>query len=173
MWVAACLMIRVNYYDISVAVSFTLPNHVDDTLKQCYPKSHNALSPVQLCTTRARAGGHPLRWIEHALNNAPELASFMTPFPDDPPWIHTYKHSRIRTVLQFALHGAGWIPERIGQGASPISRDSFAEGIACAAEHPDGIAPERFRHSIFDLALSVFGRHEKRELAIGLGMLDW
>jgi hypothetical protein len=35
-----------------------------------------------------------------------------------------------------------------------------------AAEPPDGIAPERFVHSVFFSALTVFGRYELRELAI-------
>jgi hypothetical protein len=47
MWVAACLMIHVTKYDISDAVSFILPNHADDALKKCYPKSYDKLSPVQ------------------------------------------------------------------------------------------------------------------------------
>jgi hypothetical protein len=111
--------------------------------------------------------------MEHALNNAPELASLRTPFPDDPSLIHTYNHDRIRTAIHFALRGARWIPGRIGWGSSPISQDSIAEGIVYAAEHPDGIAPERFIDHVFDSASSIFGRSVLCALAIILGMLDW
>jgi hypothetical protein len=135
---AACLMMRMTNYDISHAVSFTLPNHVDDTLKQCYPKSYDKFSPVQLYINRSKAGGRPLRWIEHALSHALKLASSRRPFPDDPSLTYTYiriyiytcGRNGIRTAIQFALRGARWIPGRIGQGASPISQDSIAEGIA-------------------------------------------
>jgi hypothetical protein len=71
------------------------------------------------------------------------------------------------------LRGARWIPGRVGHGASPISQDSISEGIAYAAEHPDGIAPERFVHYVFDSTSSIFGRYELREFGDSLGMLDW
>jgi hypothetical protein len=66
MLAAACLMIRVAIYDVSDAALFTLLNRVADNLKQC---------------------GRPLRWIEHGLDNALEIASFTTPFPGDPSLI--------------------------------------------------------------------------------------
>jgi hypothetical protein len=97
-------------YDISDAVSFAISNCEDATLKQSYPKSYSKFSPVQLYINGAKAGGHPLRWIEHALNNSPGLPSFSTPFPDDPSLIYThsyaYNHNRIRTAIQLALRGA-------------------------------------------------------------------
>jgi hypothetical protein len=148
-------MIRATNYDISDAVSFTLPNHVDGILKQCYPNSNDKFHPVQLCINRSKGGDRPQRWIEHALNDAAELASFWTPSQDDPSLIHAYSHCKGRTAIQFALRGARWMLGRIGQGASPISQDSIAEGIAYAAEHPDGIAPERFVHYVFDSASSI------------------
>jgi hypothetical protein len=135
---ALCPMVHATMYDISDAVSFTIPKEVGDTLKQRYPKLYHKMSHVQLFITRAKAGGRPLRWIEHALNKASELASFRTPFPDDPAEICAYNQGRIRTAIQFELRGARRIPRRIGQGASPISHDSIAEGIAYAAEHADG-----------------------------------
>jgi hypothetical protein len=55
---------------------------MDDTLNP------DEFSPEQPYFNRAKAGGRPPRWIEHALNNAPALASFRKPFPDDPPLIY-------------------------------------------------------------------------------------
>jgi hypothetical protein len=152
---------------------FTLPNHVDDTLKQCYPKSHDKFSPVQLYINRSKTRGGPLRWIEHAPNNSQELAWCRTPSPDDPSLMYAHNHCWIRTAMQFALCGARWMPGRMGQGASLISHDSIAGGIAYAAERPDGIAPERFIHFDFGSASWIFGRSELRESAIRLGMMDW
>jgi hypothetical protein len=111
--------------------------------------------------------------MEHALNNAPELASFRTPFPDDPSLIYTHSQGGIRTAIQFALRGARRILGRIGPGASPISQDSIVDGIAYAAEHPDRIAPGRFVHFVGDLASYLFGRYLPRALAIRMGTLDW
>jgi hypothetical protein len=115
-------MIRVTDYDISDAVSFTHTNHADGALKQCYPKPFDKFSPVQLYINRSKAGGRPPGRIEHALNDAPELASFRTPFPDDPSLIYVYNQNRIRTAIRLALRGARWILGCVGQGASPICR---------------------------------------------------
>jgi hypothetical protein len=87
----------------------------------------------------------------------------------NPSLIYTDDHGRIRTAMQFALRGAPWTPGRIGQRTSPISRDSIADSIAYAAEHPEGIAPERFVHNLFTSASSIFGRHELRELPAAWG----
>jgi hypothetical protein len=156
-------------YDISDAVSFTLPNHMDDTLKP------DEFSLEQPHFNRATAGGRPLRWIERALNNAPELASLRKPFPDDPPLIYAYNHGRIKTAIEFALRGARWIPGRRGhrrQGASAMGRDPIAEGncMAYAAEHPDGIAPERFQHCPLRVRFSIVELWEVRTTGFGLGL---
>jgi hypothetical protein len=130
----------------------------------------------RVCINRAKTGGRPLRWMEDAPNNARELASFMTTFADDssPMYTYKYKHngSRIRAAIRLALGGARWIPGRVGRCASPISQDSIAASIAYAAEHLDGIAPERFVHFVFDSTSSIFGRCGQCGLPIGLGMLD-
>jgi hypothetical protein len=42
--------------DISDAVPFTTPNHADDILKQCYPKSYGKVSPMQLYPLCTRNG---------------------------------------------------------------------------------------------------------------------
>jgi hypothetical protein len=109
MLVPACVILSMPVHDISDAVSFTLPNHVDDILKQCYPKSYDEFSPAQPYINPSKAGGRPLRWIENALNKAPELPSFRTPFPDDQSLMHAHNHNRIRTAIQFAVGGARWI----------------------------------------------------------------
>jgi hypothetical protein len=109
----ACLMMGATMYGISDAVSSTLPNHVDDTLKQCYPKSYVRFSPVQPYINHSKGGGRPLRRMGHALNKAPELASFRAPHPEDPSLAYSHNHGGIRTAIQFALRRARWITGQI------------------------------------------------------------
>jgi hypothetical protein len=53
------------------------------------------------------------------------------------------------------------------------ARIPFAEALAYASEHADGIFPELFVDFIFNDAATRFGNAELRELAVQMGMLEW
>jgi hypothetical protein len=52
-------------------------------------------------------------------------------------------------------------------GASPISRDTTAEGLAYASEHAEGVLPEELMRYRFELAASNFGVCHPRVAGLG------